>query len=256
MRHIQLIHWNEAEAKPRLATLRSAGYRVGFEPFSPALLRKLRETPPDAVVIDLTRLPSQGRDVALMIRQYKPLRRVPLVFVEGDPEKVKRIQSLLPDAAFTSWRNVRSALKRAIANPPKDPVIPTSNLAGYAGTPLPKKLGIKGGTVTVLVSAPDAFEKTLGALPKGATLKRSARGKHDLTLWFVTSHTELERRMASMAKIAGDALWIVWAKKGSAHDAGLTQADVRKTGLAAGLVDYKIAAIDATWSGLKFTRRK
>jgi hypothetical protein len=49
---------------------------------------------------------------------------------------------------------------------------------------------------------------------------------------------------------------MIWAKKGSAHDAGLTQAIVRKTGLAAGLVDYKVAAIDATWSGLKFTRRK
>jgi hypothetical protein len=181
---------------------------------------------------------------------------VPLVFVEGDPEKVKRIQSLLPDAVFTSWGRVRSALKRAIANPPKDPVIPASNLAGYAGTPLPKKLGIKEGTVTALVNAPDGFERTLGALPEGATLKRNARGKRDLTLWFVTSRAELERRMASMAKTAGDALWIVWAKKGSARDAGLTQADVRKTGLAAGLVDYKIAAIDATWSGLKFTRRK
>lgn len=256
MRHIQLIHWNEAEAKPRVAALRSAGYRVGFEPFSPALLRTLREAPPAAVVIDLTRLPSQGRDVALGIRKFRPLRRVPLVFFEGDPEKVKRIQRLLPDAVFTSWGRARSALKRAIANPPTDPVIPASNLAGYAGTPLPKKLGIKDGTVTALVSAPEGFETTLGTLPKGASLKRKTRGSRDLTLWFVRSRADLERRMASMAKTAGDALWIIWAKKGSAHDAGLTQADVRKTGLTAGLVDFKIAAIDATWSGLKFTRRK
>jgi len=256
MPHIQLIHWNEAEAKPRVATLRSAAYRVGFEPFGPALLRKLRDVPPAAVVIDLTRLPSQGRDVALGIRRTKPLRRVPLVFVEGDSEKVKRIQRLLPDAVFTSWGRVRGALKRAIADPPEDPVIPSSNLAGYAGTPLPKKLGIKKGTVTAVLNAPDDLEKTLGTLPDGATLKRTARGKRDLTLWFVKSRTELDRRMAPMATTAGDALWIIWAKKGSAHDAGLTQADVRRTGLAAGLVDFKIAAIDATWSGLKFTRRK
>jgi len=256
MPHIQLIHWNETEAEPRLAVLRGAGYRVGFEPFSPALLRTMREAPPEAVVIDLTRLPSHGRDVALGIRRYKPLRRVPIVFVEGDPEKVKRIESLLPDAVFTSWSRVRSALRRAITNPPRDPVIPASNLAGYAGTPLPKKLGIKAGTVAALVNAPDGFEQTLGRLPAGAALRRNPRGKRDLTLWFVRSSDDLGRRMASMAKTAGDALWIVWAKKGSARDVGLTQAAVRKTGLAAGLVDFKIAAIDATWSGLKFTRRK
>jgi hypothetical protein len=208
------------------------------------------------VVIDLTRLPSQGRDVALGIRQHKPLRRVPLVFVEGDPEKVGRIKKLLPDAHYTSWHGIRGTLKRAIANPPEDPVIPESNLAGYSGTPLPKKLGIKVGNVVALVDAPEGFEETLGTGPDGTVIRRQTRGKRDLTIWFTRSRKVLDRRIGKMAEIAGNNLWIAWPKKTSRLASDLTQADVRRVGLAIGLVDYKVCAIDETWSGLKFTRRK
>jgi len=256
MRQIRLIHWKEAEARERLRTLRKAGYTVRWEEFSPAVTRQMRTHPPDAVVIDLTRLPSQGRDVALGIRQHKPLRRVPLVFVEGDPGKVDRIKKLLPDAHYTSWRGIRGTLKRAIANPPVDPVVPASSLAGYSGTPLPKKLGIKKGSVVALENAPARFEETLGTLPDGVVLRRQARGRRELTIWFTKSRKALDHRIEKMAQVAGDNLWIAWPKKTSELASDLTQADVRRVGLAIGLVDYKVCAIDETWSGLKFTRRK
>ncbi len=258
MSSIRLIHWNAAEAEDRAPRLRAAGYAVDAKPLnSPAALRELRHQPPTAVVIDLTRQPSRGRDVALVLRQAKATRQVPLVFVEGEPEKVARIQALLPEAVYTSWHRIRGALRHAIAHPPAVTAAPASVLAGYSGTPLPKKLGIKPNTVVVLRDAPDGFETTLGPLPAGATLRRQADGPRDLTLWFTRSHKDLERCLKTMARVIEQGgLWIVWPKKQSGVASEVSQTDVREKGLAAGLVDYKICAIDATWSGLKFVRRK
>ena len=256
MRRVQLIHWNSAEAKHRVESLRSAGYKVAHDArVGPSLLRELRENPPLAVVIDLTRFPSQGRDVALAIRQYKATRHVPLVFAEGGPEKVARIQAILPDAVYTAWGRIGVSLKRAIAHPPRDPVTP-SLLEGYSGTPLPKKLGIKANSVVALAGAPQGFRKTLGDLPGGVLFREKAGGRCDLTIWFTRSRRELERWIKRMAALAGRApLWIAWPKKDSGLAADLSQQLVRETGLASGLVDYKICAIDATWSGLLFRRR-
>ncbi len=257
MSRVRLIHWNSAETEERAAGLRAAGYDVTCEPVPAATLRELRENPPAAVVIDLARLPSQGRDMAVAIRHYKTTRRVPLVFVDGDPAKLARIKELFPDAVYTTWNRIRSSLKRAIAHPPADPVVHRSLMAGYSGTPLARKLGIKADSVVTLVGAPQGFEKTLGSLPKGVTLRRQARGRCDLIIWFAKSRKELERRVERMSALAGKGgLWIAWPKKASGLTSDLSQGDVRKVGLAAGLVDYKICAIDATWAGLKFSRRR
>src|SRR3970040_2450082 len=133
MKHrVRLIHWNADEAKQRAKILRAAGYEVIHKiPDGPEFLRDLRAKPPIAVVIDLSRLPSLGRDVGLAVRQSKATRHTPLVFVGGEPEKVARVKSLLPDATFTVWNKIRSALKQAIAHPPANPVRPDSLLAGY-----------------------------------------------------------------------------------------------------------------------------
>jgi len=257
MRQVRLIHWNAAEAEERADRLRSAGYEAVYEPLDPASLRRLRQDPPSAVVIDLDRLPSQGRDMAVAIRKYKATRHVPLVFVDGDPEKVARIKEILPDAVYTTWSRIRSSLEQAIAHPPADPVVPGSLMAGYSGKPLPTKLGIKANSVVGLVGAPEGFEETLGELPEGVVLRRRARGRRDLTLWFTKSRKDLERRIERMSAFAHKGgLWIVWPKRSSGTTTDLTQAVVREVGLAAGLVDYKICAIDETWSGLRFTRRK
>lgn len=258
MKTIRLIHWNAAEAQVRVAALEAAGYRVEYEQLvDQTALRRIREGKPVAIVIDLSRAPAQSRDMALWLRQQEPTRNVPLVLLDGEPEKVKRIKSLLPDATYSSWKRFRSAIKRAMANPLTQPVVPSSVFAGYSGTPLPKKLGIKQHSIVALVNAPPDFEVTLGTLPEGAVLRPSGRGRRGLTICFVRSRRELIRRIDTLVKVSEQGnVWIAWPKKASGVETDLTQTHVRQTGLDAGLVDYKICAIDETWSGLCFALRR
>ncbi len=256
MHRIRLIHWNEDEAQERAGWIKAWGYEVESEPFGRAVLEAMRRDPPGAVVIDLGRIPSQGRDIALGLRTYKGTRHVPLVFVEGQPDKVARVRELLPDAAYASWDTAEQALARAVAHPPTDPVVPASTMAGYSGAPLPKKLGIKEGSRVALAGAPEGFEATLGDLPEGATTQRYLDDGPDVTLWFNRSRRELEEGLSAMIPhAAGGGLWILWPKKASGVRSDLSQTVVRRAGLDAGLVDFKVASIDATWSGLRFTQR-
>lgn len=257
MKRVRLVHWDAGVGAERAQEIRAAGYRVDFETITPALLKKLRDDPPDAVVVDLSRMPSGGRDVGVALRASKSTRHVPIVFVGGVADKVDRVKGSLPDAAFTSWGRIRSALKEAIAQPPADPVVPGHALAGYSGTPLPKKLGIKPGARVALVGAPRGFEQALGEIPAGARLTRQARGRADLVIWFVQRRTDLDGGIERSAALAeGGSIWIAWPKQTSKLAGDLTGNDVRSVGLAAGLVDYKVCAIDETWSGLLFTRRR
>jgi CheY-like chemotaxis protein len=257
MHRIRLIHWDAAAAEERGDVLRSAGYEVVHEPLTPAGLRALPADPPNAIVIDLCRAPSQGRDMALALRKHKATRNVPLVFVGGDPKKLARITELLPDAAYTTWGAIEAVLDSAIAHPPEDPVVPQSTFDAYAGTPLPKKLGIKANSVVTLLGAPEGFEDTLGELPAGAVLRRKDPDPRGVNLWFVRSRQELEEQIEGMGALAkGGGLWIAWPKKASGVTSDLSQTVVRRTGLDSGLVDFKICSIDATWSGLRFSQRK
>ncbi len=256
--NIHLVHWNNDEAGSRITLLRNAGHTVKHElPMTPSLLRRMKKDPPDIFIIDLSRLPSQGRDVALVLRETKATRFIPIVFAEGEEEKIARTRALLPDATYTTWNRMRSALKRAMARQPATPIIPQSRLAGYSGTPLPKKLGIKEGYTIVLINSPEHFAATLRDLPAGVHLVKENRSNRDLTIWFVTSRKELERRIPGMPKSIYDGhLWIAWPKKTSGVVTDMSEQLVREAGLAHGLVDFKICAIDATWSGLLFTKRK
>jgi CheY-like chemotaxis protein len=253
---VRLIHWKPAEASERAAILRSGGYEVSCETFGPTSFKEMRKNPPDAVVIDLTRIPSHGRDVGLGIRQYKDTRYVPLVFVEGDPAKAERVRELLPDAVYTVWDQILEALKQALAHPPEAPVVPSSTLAGYEGAPLPKKLGIRPNAVVYLIDAPEDFEKSIAKWPPGVTFVRDAPRQNDLAIWFAKSQKELEGRINQVKlKIGKGGLWIAWPKKASGITSDLSQPAVRKVGLDSGLVDYKVCSIDETWSGLKFAVR-
>lgn len=255
-KRISLIHWNAAEAKSGLASLKSAGYSAThLLPRGMPSLKGFAKKKPDLIVIDLSRLPSHGRDVALALRQFKPTRYIPLVFVEGDPKKVVRIKTLLPDAGFTTWKSIPSALRWALAHPPLDPVVPRSSLEGYSGTPLVKKLGIKPDSTLGLIDAPDRFEHQLEGIPAGVKIIRQGGNNLDLALWFVTSANDLQSRIRSVAGLT-QKIWIVWPKKISGVRTDLTQQFVRDAGLAVGLVDYKVCSIDSVWSGLLFTWRK
>jgi hypothetical protein len=256
---ILLIHWNEAEAEERVHRLRKAG----FSPLiltsvrnGPADLRRLLEKPIDAIVIDLSRLPSLGRDVGLGLRSRKTTRLLPIVFVDGDPDKVSRVKTVLPDAVFTDWPRIGAAVKTAIKNRPTDPLVPNV-MAGYSGTPLPKKLGIKPGIVVALVNAPDAFERTLHPLSDGVLIKEDLRGKTDLVVLFASRMADIYEQFPRAERSLNDGgrLWIAWPKQASGVKTDVTQPAVREFGLAAGWVDFKICAIDETWSGLAFARR-
>lgn len=257
MHRIRLIHWNAAEAAERAARLPADKFRVDHKQLDTAGLRDLRANPPDALLIDLGRLPSHGRDVGVAMRQTRATRAIPLVFVDGDPAKVQGVRKLLPDAVFADWTNIRPALHRAIADPPSQPIAPESALAGYSGTPLPRKLGIKPGYAVATPGAPDDFRDTLGALPADVVFRSRVQGRCDLIVWFVGSRRELRQRIKRYGANAGPGgLWICWPKKASGVESDLSERVVRETGLSSGLVDYKIAAIDQIWSGLRFTRRR
>jgi hypothetical protein len=253
---VRLIHWNVREAEQRAQQLRSTGYEVLSGPFDADTLRALREHPPSAVVIDLSRMPSQGRDIALNLRKYKFTRHVPLVFVEGAPEKVQSIKALLPDAVYTTWKEIAGSLQDAISNPPADPVVPQSVMDGYAGTPLPRKLGLKRDSLVSLVNTPEGFVDLLGDLPDGVELLTDVHSSPGLTLWFARSRAELQSNIGRMARLGEDGgLWILWPKKSSGVTTDLSQTVVREVAMAAGLVDFKVCSVDETWSGLRFTRR-
>jgi hypothetical protein len=130
--------------------------------------------------------------------------------------------------------------------------------AGYSGTPLPKKLGIKPGHKLLLLGAPAGFEDgTLGGLPEAVSVGRTARGPADVIVSFHTERADLARRMpalrAAMRPEAG--LWIAWPKRASKVPTDLTEDVVRELALANVLVDNKVAALDEKWSGLRLVIR-
>jgi hypothetical protein len=135
--------------------------------------------------------------------------------------------------------------------------MPSSAPAGYSGTPLPRKLGIKGETRLGLVNAPEGFDAVLGELPPGIAVRRRLQGRFDVIVAFFDSRGQLERRLPACRNALDQAggLWIAWPKRSSGIATDLGEGTVRELGLAAGLVDNKVCAIDATWSGLRFVYR-
>jgi hypothetical protein len=132
----------------------------------------------------------------------------------------------------------------------------TNGHRDYSATPLPRKLGIRDGSRVLLLGVPEGF--TLGALPPGVELARSARGgRLDLVLLFVTARADLERRFGGLAAALDPAgrLWVAWPKKASSVRTDLDFGAVQGIGLAAGLVDNKSASIDADFQGLQFVVR-
>lgn len=130
--------------------------------------------------------------------------------------------------------------------------------AGYSGTPLAKKLGIKEGHVVALLNGPDHFEELVAPLPPSVTTRTSARGKADVVLLFTKSRSEFERRLDSLGRMIypNAMIWVCWPKKASKVPTDMTEDVVRAVALPTGLVDVKVCAIDATWSGLKVVWRK
>ena len=130
--------------------------------------------------------------------------------------------------------------------------------AGYSGTPLLDKLGVKPGSRVALIGAPRGFAEWLPALPVGATLRQRGDGEADVILLFLRSRKDLPSIGAAIRRMPeqGGMLWAVWPKKTSSIVSDLSENAVRDAGLSAGVVDTKVCAIDETWSGLRFSRRR
>ncbi|MBI1722282.1 MAG: DUF3052 domain-containing protein [Gemmatimonadetes bacterium] len=130
-------------------------------------------------------------------------------------------------------------------------------MAGYSPSSLVSKLGIKAGFSVAMLGAPKGYSRTLGALPQNVTFAASLRGGLDFIHFFATRRRELETRFATLAKALAPAgmLWISWPKRAAEAETDLDENVVRDVGLAHGLVDVKVCAVDETWSGLKFVRR-
>ena len=256
MSRVLLVHWNAEEAKAKVRRLAELGHKaeVLCDSEKPNLGR-VRESPPDLFLIDLNRLPSHGREIAGHFRRSKATRQVPILFVDGDAERVGRAKQLILDAEFGKWEKIESALKKASRRKLTKPVVP-GTMAGYSGTPLPKKLGIREKYNVLLVNAPERFERKLDPMPAGSEFVSEPR-RAQIAVLFALSQAELIRDLRSLAKTLPERtpLWIAWPKKTSGVETDVTENVVREFGLAHDWVDYKVCAIDKTWSGLCFARR-
>lgn len=255
MATVRLVHWNQDEGLARRQQLEALGFSTDFDADDVTLvLRAIRAASPDAVVIDLSRMPSHGREVGRVLRSAKTTRHIPLVFVDGEKEKVSLTKALLPDACYTTWGRIKTALPKAIANPVKSPVAPIDVMSAK---PASAKLGVKAGNKVCVIGAPMGFVEGLKPLPAHVTFTARADSSSDLFLCFVRSARELQSRVVMLREaIDRQTLWLIWPKKASGVKSDLGGNVVRLTGLSAGWVDFKVCSVDATWSGLAFKRHK
>lgn len=130
-------------------------------------------------------------------------------------------------------------------------------MAGYSGTPLAQKIGIKAGHRLVLRNHPASFLRDLGKLPDGVIHNDRLTGKANVVVFFTDKLLALENSFAALAAImeSDGMLWIAWPKRASGVPTDLTEDVVRRVALERGLVDVKVCAIDETWSGLKLVIR-
>ena len=131
--------------------------------------------------------------------------------------------------------------------------------AGYSGTPLPQKLGLKAGSRLITLGAPPNFIELLEPLPARVSVTTRATGEADVIVLFVTKFSKFMTEFAKASRLmpaGGGMLWVAWPKKAAKMDTDLDENLIRDHGLTTGLVDTKVCAIDEKWSGLRFSRRK
>jgi CheY-like chemotaxis protein len=257
MPRVRIIHWKPAEAGPLVDACRSSGFQVDYDAEAlsgPAIGRAIRELPPDAVVIDLSRLPSHGRELAVWLRGAKSTRHIPIVFVNGEAGKVEKVREILPDATFATTARVRAAVASACRKRTALPIQPAPMMERYKAKTAAEKLGIKEKSTVAVIDPPRDYLSVLGVLPENADIIEDPESVQSVTLWFVHEPATLLARLRGMCAIAARTrLWILW-RKGS--DNGITQNAVRQAALDRGLVDYKICSVDGRWSGILFARKK
>ena len=254
-----MFHWRTDEGQALAEELTRAGYEVDYPGDQQnGSFAAFRRGGYHAAVIDLTRLPSHGRYVALEIRARKSTRHIPIVFVDGDKEKLERIRKELPDAVYTSRAKFAGALKKA--KPLANPVATTAMMDSYTARSTAQKMGIKAGSRIAVIAAPPGYAKAIGPIPEGAAFEEDPAEILPITLWFVHDPDEYLSSLPKMRRLAAakSRLWVLWPKAASKKGAqsGVTQTLIREAALEIGLVDYKICSVDETWSAIVFTVKK
>ena len=131
-------------------------------------------------------------------------------------------------------------------------------MAGYSGTPLPQKLGIKAGQKVVTMSAPAGYRKLLAPLPEKVSFASEMKAGAVFVHFFVSQRKVLEKELKRLRKLIADTgtLWVSWPKKSSGVATDITEDTIREVALPLGFVDVKVCAVDETWSGLKLMVRR
>ncbi|MEO8593120.1 MAG: hypothetical protein ABI759_07355 [Candidatus Solibacter sp.] len=247
MIRVLVIHREPEEGVALASRLRSLGFdATAYLSVGPSGFRSIRQDPPQVILIDLTRLPSYGKTMGVLLRHSKSLRTIPLVFIEGDPAKAAQVRGMLPDAGFTVWAKMPAVIRKAAAAPPLEPLPPPPH-----DTPLLQKLGVREGSKVAILHAPGGF-----ALPGVKAQKQVADA--DVVLIFHRTSATLLRALPEIAGMmrTGRRVWIVWPKKAAGRQSDLTMPRIREMASDFGLVDYKVCAVDATWSAMTLGRRQ
>ena len=131
-------------------------------------------------------------------------------------------------------------------------------MAGYSGTPLPQKLGIKPGLTVVTINAPAKYRRLLGKIPDGVTFSNRLESGSNFVHLFTSHRSELQKKLSILRdKISEDGtVWVSWPKKSSGISTDVTEDVIREIALPLGFVDVKVCAVDETWSGLKLMIRR
>jgi len=248
---VRVFHQRESKAEALLRVLRKEGYRVMYDPTpGTKTVREIKEDGTSIIVIDLSRLPSHGRDIGAWVRGSKGIRHIPLVFVGGDPAKVAAIRQEIPDAAFTSSDRLSVTLKRLKSL--SEPVVPRQMMQSAPGRTTAQKLGIQERSQVLAIDPPNDYERVVGAMPEGAVFVENPPAP--VTLWFAHDPGEFEAGLLKRRAFAGKSkLWIVWPK---GRRDGFNGDFVRARALKVGLVDYKVCSLNETWSGMLFAVKK
>ncbi len=254
MARARIIHWRPEEAERLLEVVRSCGFTADYTESTRGadITRAIQECVPEVVVIDLSRLPSHGKEIGVWLRGRKATRHVPLIFVDGEPEKVAKVRDLLPDAAFVARQDLAGAL--GTATPNTQALVPPPIMERYGGRTVAQKIGMKPNSQATVMDPPRDYRKVIGELPDGAELVEDPDAPEAVTLWFIHEPEGFLAALPRMRTIATKTkLWVLW-RKGRKN--GLNQNFVREAGIDSGLVDYKICSVSDVWSGMAFARKK
>jgi CheY-like chemotaxis protein len=248
---VLVMHHEPAEASRLAERLRREGVEPEvYQARGTSGFRRIGDNPPDAILFDLARMPSFGRMMGGELRKRKGTQAIPLVFLEGDPEKTNLVREWLPDATFTTLRKLRAAVAKAIEPRSTEPVTPQVEIKSAA-----RKLGIRENAVVAMLHAPAGF--ALEALPVGVRIQKSVRGAGCILL-FARSAAALGRELGALkiAVEAGCRLWVIWPKRTSGATGDLSLPLILEMSKQMGLSPYKTCAIDEKWSGMAVGRRR